>query len=101
RHASGPDVVHGAIAPGGAIYLTAYRVMTAPPLIVAVSLQRSEVLADWREQTVLSILASVVLAALMAATLGLLFKQMDAKALAEAALERTRRAEAERLREAN
>jgi signal transduction histidine kinase len=94
-------IVHGPVSPGGPVFLTAYQATTSPPLFVAVSLQRSEVLAVFRRQILGSALFFVVLTATLAATLTMLFRQMDAKATAEAALTEARRSEAEHLREAN
>jgi signal transduction histidine kinase len=93
------------LAPGGPTYLNAYYVNATPPLIVAVSLDRDEVLADWSRQARTLLAIST---ALGIATLGLLlawFRQMDARARALTtaldAEQRARRAsdEASRLKE--
>src|SRR3954464_7846130 len=47
RHAG---VVEAPLTPGGAMMMSAFRVSDTPPLIVAVSLDPGEVLADWRRQ---------------------------------------------------
>ena len=81
--------------------LTAFRSTAEPPIIVAVSLDRDEVLHDWRIQVVESALFFGVLAVMMAGTLVALLRQMDQKSEAERALARTQREEADRLRAAN
>jgi len=100
QHAEG-GVVEGVVSGGGPVMLSAYRVIDAPPLIVAVSLDRAELLADWRRQTVGSLLFFVVLAATMTATLAILFRQMDARAAAHRELLRVREDEARHLKDAN
>ena len=65
------------------------------------SLKRSEVLAVFRRQILGSALFFAVLTTTLAATLTMLFRQMDARAATEAALTDARRSEAEHLREAN
>jgi signal transduction histidine kinase len=81
--------------------LSAYRATDAPPLIVAVSLDRSELLADWRRQTIGSALFFLVLGTTMIATLAILFRQMDARAAAQQDLIRAREDESRHLKEAN
>jgi signal transduction histidine kinase len=75
--------------------------MAEPPIVVAVSLDRDEVLHDWRIQVVESALFFGVLAVMMAGTLVALLRQMDQKNEVERALARTQREEADRLRAAN
>jgi signal transduction histidine kinase len=95
----------GALDANGPIYLSGYYVNATPPLIVAVSLNRNEVLADWWRQarTLVALSTLIVIATLV--VLMTLFRQMDAKtrALATAldAEQRARRAsdEASRLKE--
>jgi signal transduction histidine kinase len=101
RRGGSDGVVRGPLTAGGPAYLTGYHVATSPPLYVAVSLDRSEVLADWRRQVVGSALFFVLLAAVLAITLAMLFRQMDQRAVAESALATAHREEADRLREAN
>ena len=81
--------------------LTAFRSTAEPPIVVAVSLDRDEVLHDWRIQVVESALFFGVLAVMMAGTLVALLRQMDQKSEVERALARTQREEADRLRAAN
>jgi signal transduction histidine kinase len=101
KHGAPDGIVHGPLSPGGPVFLTAYHATTSPPLYVAVSLERSEVLAAFRRQILGSALFFAVLTTTLAATLTLLFRQMDANAAAEAALAEARRSEAEHLREVN
>jgi len=96
-----PGILERSLRPGTPTMLTAYRTTTAPPVIVAVSLDRDEVLQDWRRQAVGSVVFFVVLAMTMVGTLRVLFRQMDEKTEAEGALARAREFEADQLRTAN
>ena len=91
----------GPLAPGGPSFVTAYENVRTPSLLVAVSLKRSEVLAEWRDHARTSGLAVGALAI----TLGLivlgLLRQTAARARAEAELSQHQQVEADRLREAN
>ena len=90
-----------ALRPGEPTLLTAFRSTTAPPLIVAVSLDRDEVLQDVRRQSREATAFFLVLTLTMIGTLFVLFRQMDEKAEAEGALARARQFEADELRTAN
>ncbi|MCU1382965.1 MAG: hypothetical protein JWL71_1662 [Acidobacteria bacterium] len=94
-------VVEGPLPPDAAVMVTAFRVTDTPPLIVAVSLDRSELLADWRRQVISSTIFFLVLGATMAATLALLFRQMDVNQAAEQRLARAQQAESQQLKSAN
>ena len=94
-------VFEGAVSEGGPVMLSAYRVTDTPPLIVAVSLDRAELLADWQRQAVGSALFFIILAATMTGTLAILFRQMDASAAAQQELTRAREDESRHLKEAN
>jgi signal transduction histidine kinase/ActR/RegA family two-component response regulator len=99
---SGKDgLLTDSITPDGPVLLSAFHRTEAPPLIVAVSLDREEVLGEWRHEAVSSATLFAVLAVTLTATLIVLFRQMDAKAGAELALVRSQQLEAERLRVAN
>jgi signal transduction histidine kinase len=76
-------LVEGPLVPGGPTYLSAFRTTQTPPLVVAVSLDRDEVLANARRQTRILAVLSLGIAATMIATLAALFRQMDAKFRAE------------------
>jgi signal transduction histidine kinase len=93
--------IETAVRPGTPTLLTAFRATTAPPLIVAVSLDRDEVLHDFRRQAAGSGGFFVVVTATMIGTLYVLFRQMDEKAQVEDALARARQSEADELRMAN
>src|SRR5262249_25397532 len=49
RRNGGTGTLRAAVHPGGAVMLSGYRTTATPPLIVAGSLDRDEVLADWRQ----------------------------------------------------
>ena len=93
--------IETAVRAGTPTLLTAFRATTAPPLIVAVSLDRDEVLHDFRRQAAGSGGFFVVVTATMIGTLYVLFRQMDEKAEVENALVRARQSEADELRVAN
>jgi signal transduction histidine kinase len=97
----GAGTIRAAIGSSGAIMLSGYRTTTTPPLIVAVSLDRDEVLTDWWHQVRDSAVLFGSLALLVAAMLGILFRQIDAKAAAERALAEARDREAAYLQEVN
>ena len=98
---SAAGVIEGPVTPDGPRMLSAFRVTDAPPLIVAVSLDRREILADWRRQVVGSTIFFLVLGAMTTATLAALFRQMDAKADVERKLLLAQQADAEHLKEVN
>jgi signal transduction histidine kinase len=89
------------VLPGGGEMLSAYHRLDSPPVTVAVSLDRAEVVADLRRLARGSLAVFLVATVLLATTVFILFRQLDQKAAAERALEEQRRLEAERLREAN
>jgi signal transduction histidine kinase len=93
--------LRGPLKDGGPVLLSAFHSMASPPLIVAVSLDRNEVLAQWRHQARASGLFFVALMCTMAGTLAILFRQMDAKRDAEQALSDARHLESARLGEIN
>jgi signal transduction histidine kinase len=93
--------LESAFEPNGPVFLTAFQRMPTLPLIVAVSLERNEVLQDYRHQIRMSLLFFVVLTVLLSATLLVLFRQMDAKAAAEQALREEQEADAQRLGQLN
>jgi PAS domain S-box-containing protein len=60
-HRARPDggVLRGPLEPGGMSYLSAYRSLAAPPVVIAVALAESDVLATWRSQV--AIVSSVTM----------------------------------------
>jgi signal transduction histidine kinase/ActR/RegA family two-component response regulator len=95
-------VVRGPIESGGAPYVTAFQhTIGTPPLIVAVSLNESEVLQDWWQQIRTSVAALVLLALTIVFMLRVLFRQIDARGRIEKELTDVQRLEARRLRETN
>jgi signal transduction histidine kinase len=94
EHGSG--VLRAPLDPGGAVKLTAYVTRLDPPLIVAVSLDESELLASWRSEAwgfgilfgVLSVMLIAVVLVLvreMAARSAALVREQAARRDAEAA----------------
>jgi signal transduction histidine kinase len=80
-------IMRGPVEPGGSSFVTAFRKLSSPPLIVAVSLEEADILADWRAQRRTSTIALAGLALTVAVFVGVLFRQMNALG---AALERER-----------
>ncbi len=99
--ANGDGILEGPIQPGGPAFLTAYDNVPSPPLIVAVSLNRDEVLADWRHQRQIASLAFGALTLTLTGVVLVLFRQFKERAHIEQTLSDVQRLEAERLREAN
>ena len=86
RRVPGPHAVENLIGPEGRNLLVAFRPMTAPPLTVAVALDRWDLLRDYRRQVAGALVFFLVLATMLTTTLFVLFRQMDAKARIEQAL---------------
>jgi PAS domain S-box-containing protein len=55
RDKPGNGVLRAALAPGGPSYLSAYRTLGIPPLVVAISLAEADVLATWHHVSLLAI----------------------------------------------
>jgi len=91
----------GVLRAEGPSYVSGFHSTTTPPLMVAVSLSRSEILAEWRRQVVGSAAFIGVFGAVMIGTLVMLLRAMEARARAEQALGDARQLEAGRLRDAN
>ncbi|HTK28975.1 MAG TPA: ATP-binding protein [Vicinamibacterales bacterium] len=98
-HASG--IVEGAPGPDGRAKISAYQTTSRLPLVVAISMDRGEALAEWRRVAFGSLSFFGVACLLFVAVHIVLFDQMDAKARAEGALREAERQEHERLAEAN
>jgi signal transduction histidine kinase len=101
KRSNGSGTIETNVRPGDPTILTAFRSTAEPPIVVAVSLDRDEVLHDWRIQGAESAAFFGVLAVMMAGTFVALLRQMDQKNEVERALARTQREEADRLRAAN
>jgi signal transduction histidine kinase len=93
--------LESSITSGGPVFFSAFQRTTTPPLVVAVSLDRNEVLEDFRHQIRMSFLFFALLTVLLTITLFILFRQMDAKAAAEHALRASQEAEARHLNDLN
>ncbi len=98
----GVGLVRGSIESGGPEYLSAYRTSGGmPPLIVAVSLSKGEILSDWQRQIQTSLTAFVALTLTLALMVRVLFRQMDERTKIQQELGDVQRLEAARLRETN
>ena len=91
----------GPVTPDGRRMVSAYRRVSELPLLVAVSLDETEVLTAWSREVRGFITTYTVVSLLLVGVLVMLSRQIDAKAVAEAELQRTRQLEAERLRHTN
>lgn len=99
--APGQGIVEGPLEAEGRRFVSAYQTMSAPPLIVGISLSRAEVLADWRAHVRTSAIAFGALTLTLAGIVLVLFRQMTARTNVERELSEVQRLEAIRLREAN
>ncbi len=97
--ASGLD--RGPLTPGGPGYISAFRRIEGPNLVVSVSLSEGEILADWRARRLRSILEFAGLAAVMSVMILFVLRQIRARSSMERALVEVQRTEAARLRDAN
>ena len=91
-----PDsgVLRGPLEPGGRSYLSAYRTLTAPPVIIAIALSESAVLTPWRGEVVIVgfITAGMGLALLFAAFV--IAREIRARIAAEQLLQQSQKMEA-------
>jgi signal transduction histidine kinase len=94
-------VVEGSVLPEGPELVSAFRKVTGLPLIVAVSLDQTEMLAPWRRDLRGFIVIYGFISASLLGLLAALSRQVDANAAAERELRQARQAEAERLRDTN
>jgi signal transduction histidine kinase/ActR/RegA family two-component response regulator len=97
----GTGVARGPVTPGGPGYVSAYRTIGSPPLIVAVSLKEAQILEDWHRERRVSATAFGALTLTLGAIVLVLFRAVDARARVERALNDVQRLESERLRETN
>ncbi len=92
----------GSFAPDGPAFISAFHSSGGtPPLVVAVSLNESDVLAAWSRQLWASIGAFAALSLTLALVMRVLFRQMNARAKVEQELSEIQRLEAARLRDTN
>ena len=94
-------IVHSPLTEGGPQFISAYSTIGKPPIVVAVSLRRNEVLRDWRRQRRVTAIAFGALTLTMAAMVTVLFRLIDARVQAQRDLASVQRLESERLRDAN
>ena len=87
-------VLRGPLEPGGRSYLSAYRTLAAPPVIIAIALSESAVLAPWRGEVVIVgvITAGMGFALLFAAFV--IAREIRARIAAEQQLQQSQKMEA-------
>jgi signal transduction histidine kinase/CheY-like chemotaxis protein len=101
--APGGGMIQGRVGADGPVFMSAHRTLGTPPLTVAVSLSRDEILADWKDQRRSFFIGFAALTLTLALMMKVLFGQMNvrltleqgAKARLQAALEREQRARRE------
>jgi hypothetical protein len=74
-------VLVGRVDAKGPVLISGYRVMLEPPMIAAVSLAEDEVLADWRGEARISVIALAVFGALLLLGVWVLSRQRARAAL--------------------
>ena len=96
-------VIHASPEPNGAPAISAYRQIETPPLVVAVTLDRDEVLQVWHDRRRTALIAFALLTVTVFGLMFGLFRQIDVRTAAEqkaknqlqAALEQEQRARRE------
>ena len=94
-------VVVGPLTRDSEPYISAFQSLGAPPVVVAVSLSRADILHEWYAQLRTALIALGALTMMLSAVVLVLFRQMTARAQAENELQRLQDDEAARLRGAN
>ena len=94
-------ILHGPLTPGGPHYVTAYRKIGSPPLLVAISLSEADVLSDWYQQRRITAIAFGSLTLTLGLIVGALLHVVSARQRIQGQLAEMQRVEAERLRTAN
>jgi len=97
----GSGVYRGAFGADPGAFISAYRAVPGPDLVVAVSLSETEMLNDWRRQARVAAAAFGSLTATLALMVVVLLRVVTARERAERELAEVQRVEAERLRVAN
>jgi len=75
--------VRASLAPDGPVMISAFDAEEEPALVVAVSLGQPEVLDEWRREVLISIAILAVTALMSATVVALLFREVDARSLAQ------------------
>jgi signal transduction histidine kinase len=101
QHSGGDGIFSGPLQPGGPAFVSAYRVISEPPLIVGVSLSVNEILADWYRQRRSAAFALGALALTLGCMVFVMFREMNARATAEQDLIEVQQLKTERLRNTN
>jgi signal transduction histidine kinase/ActR/RegA family two-component response regulator len=94
RNLTQPDTARMPARDGAPATLTAFRPIGEPPLFAVVSLNESELLANWRRELAISSVVLGLVAVGFAAVLRLVFRQLDARAAVEETLARAQRLDA-------
>ena len=94
-------VVRGPLTAGGPSFVTAYRKIGSPALLVAISLSEADVLSDWYAQRRISAIAYGALTLTLGLIVAALLHVVSARQRVEHKLAEMQRVEAERLRTAN
>ena len=81
--------LRGRLEPDGDAFISGFRRIATPPVIVAVSLHQEEVLADWYHERNVTSAGFAVLGLTLGLTVLVLFRQMDARAQAATTLRET------------
>ena len=94
-------VVRGPLTQDGPPFVTAYRKIGSPPVLIAISLSEADVLSDWYAQRRISAVAYGALTLTLGLIVTTLFHVVSARQRVERTLAEMQRVEAERLRTAN
>ena len=81
--ARGTGTLRAPLTPAGSSLMTGFVTEQQPPLMVAVSLGEAEVLDEWRQEVTNSITTFGVATLISVAVISLLFRQIDARSLAQ------------------
>lgn len=81
--ARGTGTLRAPLTPAGSSLVTGFVTEQQPPLMVAVSLGEAEVLNEWRQEVINSITTFGVATLISVAVISLLFRQIDARSLAQ------------------